>query len=286
MYRNYWKQNYRSTTMSSASGNILVKLNIDNSETDEFVNNMRSEIDIFTSRIKSSLVRGRSIANDTSIQSLFLNLSSMQSKLLCYLKDLDDKRFWLESLQDKIAHVQASRAALNLFRKEHKEKLLRFAEEQKRQRQIRMAQTLDLVRNRKQENLRYQHQTALQRIQDYNKAMVIRHGRSSWVQFDSEQSVDDSPSQKSTLGAQLPKYSNENPVFGYLYTPTTVYQVSQLHNHQPLSTEFNNVHVNHTQAPFMTCDPFISTQLQLQNQQTTNPTVKAEPKVAELIKID
>lgn len=42
---------------------------------------------------------GRSIANDTAVQTLFMNITAMHSRLLRYIQQQDDKRVYLESLQ-------------------------------------------------------------------------------------------------------------------------------------------------------------------------------------------
>lgn len=161
--------------MSSITSSIpLMKNPADDPELDEFTSLMRSQLDIFVNRMKSSSARGRNISNDTSIQALFLNISTLHSKLLTYIKEMDDKRMWYESLQDKIGQIKDSRAALDVLRQEHQEKLRRIAEEQERQRQIQMAHKLEIMRKKKQEYLQYQRQLALQRIQDQEREMQMR----------------------------------------------------------------------------------------------------------------
>lgn len=135
---------------------------------------MRAQVDIFVNRMKSNSSRGRSISNDSSVQTLFLNLTSLHSQQLSYIKEMDDKRMWYEQLQDKLAQIKDSRAALDVLRQEHVEKLRRMAEEQERQRQIQMAQKLEIMRKKKQEYLQYQRQLALQRIQEQEREMQLR----------------------------------------------------------------------------------------------------------------
>lgn len=60
---------------------------------------------------------------------------------------------YYEGLQDKLAQVKDARAALNALREEHREKLRREAEMAERQRQLQMAQKLDIMRKKKQEYL-------------------------------------------------------------------------------------------------------------------------------------
>lgn len=91
---------------------------------------MRSQVEIFVNRMKSNSSRGRSISNDSSVQTLFITLTSFHSNLVSYIKGMDDKRMWYEQLQDKLAQVKDSRAALDVLRQEHQDKLRAIAEEQ------------------------------------------------------------------------------------------------------------------------------------------------------------
>jgi growth factor-regulated tyrosine kinase substrate len=143
-------------------------------EIDEFTQSMRTQVEIFVNRMKSNSSRGRSIANDTSVQTLFMNITSMHSRLLTYIKEMDDKRLWYEQLQDKMSQIKDSRAALDVLRQEHIDKMRRIAEEQERQRQMQMAYKLEIMRKKKQEYLQYQRQLALQRIQEQEREMQMR----------------------------------------------------------------------------------------------------------------
>ena len=60
---------------------------------------------------------------------------------------------YFEGLQDKLTQVKDARAALNALREEHRERLRREAELAERQRQIQMAQKLEIMRQKKQEYL-------------------------------------------------------------------------------------------------------------------------------------
>lgn len=60
---------------------------------------------------------------------------------------------YYEGLQDKLVQVKDARAALDALRDEHREKLRREAEMAERQRQMQMAQKLDIMRKKKQEYL-------------------------------------------------------------------------------------------------------------------------------------
>lgn len=184
--RSYWEQRKVSESPASPSAPspmpqvtaaapvIANKMLPDEIQIDEFANNMRTQVEIFVNRMKSNSSRGRSISNDSSVQTLFMTLTSLHSNQLSYIKEMDDKRMWYEQLQDKLAQIKDSRAALDVLRQEHVEKLRRIAEEQERQRQIQMAQKLEIMRKKKQEYLQYQRQLALQRIQEQEREMQMR----------------------------------------------------------------------------------------------------------------
>ena len=61
-------------------------------EMEDFVHALRSQVEIFVNRMKSNSSRGRSIANDSSVQTLFMNITDMHSKLLRYIQQQDDSR--------------------------------------------------------------------------------------------------------------------------------------------------------------------------------------------------
>ncbi|XP_059047051.1 hepatocyte growth factor-regulated tyrosine kinase substrate-like [Achroia grisella] len=143
-------------------------------EIDEFIETLKSQIEIFVNRMKSNSSRGRSIANDTSVQTLFMNMTTMHSRLLRYIQQQDDKRVYLESLQDKVNQVRDSRAALDTLRAEHAARLTAQAEAAERQRQMQMAAKLQAMRKKKHEYLQYQRQLALQRVQEQEREMQMR----------------------------------------------------------------------------------------------------------------
>ncbi|XP_070070566.1 hepatocyte growth factor-regulated tyrosine kinase substrate isoform X1 [Drosophila takahashii] len=187
--RSYWEQRKISESSSMASPSApspmpptpqpqqimpLQTKSADELQIDEFAANMRTQVEIFVNRMKSNSSRGRSISNDSSVQTLFMTLTSLHSQQLSYIKEMDDKRMWYEQLQDKLTQIKDSRAALDQLRQEHVEKLRRIAEEQERQRQMQMAQKLDIMRKKKQEYLQYQRQLALQRIQEQEREMQLR----------------------------------------------------------------------------------------------------------------
>lgn len=71
----------------------------DDPEMDDFVAALKSQVEIFVNRMKSNSSRGRSIANDSSVQTLFMNITAMHSRLLRYIQQQDDERLRFEGLQ-------------------------------------------------------------------------------------------------------------------------------------------------------------------------------------------
>ncbi|RWS26954.1 Hepatocyte growth factor-regulated tyrosine kinase substrate-like protein, partial [Leptotrombidium deliense] len=175
---------------------------IQNGESEDlnaFLGTLRSAIEIFVNRMNSNQLRGRPIANDSAVQSLFLNLTNMHSQLLKHIQEVDDQRVYYESLQDKLSQIRDARAALDSLREEHQEKLRREAEEQERIRQQQMAQKLEIMRKKKQEYLQYQRQMALQRIQEQEREMQMRQEQlkyNLWQQQQQQQQQQQHPQQQ------------------------------------------------------------------------------------------
>ena len=121
-----------------------------NKEIDDFVDEVKKILEIYINRMKSDSIRGRSITNDTAVQSLFLQLQHLHPKLLSYIKYQEDARAYYENLQDKLTQLKDAREALNALRLENFEKKKRELEEQERIRQIQISQKLQFMRQQKQ----------------------------------------------------------------------------------------------------------------------------------------
>ncbi|XP_012590206.1 PREDICTED: hepatocyte growth factor-regulated tyrosine kinase substrate, partial [Condylura cristata] len=83
-------------------------------------------------------------------------------------------QFGVVTRKDKLAQIRDARGALSALREEHREKLRRAAEEAERQRQIQLAQKLEIMRQKKQEYLEVQRQLAIQRLQEQEKERQLR----------------------------------------------------------------------------------------------------------------
>lgn len=125
-----------------------------NKEIDEFVEEVKKILELYINRMKSDSIRGRSITNDTAVQSLFLQLQHLHPKLLSYIKYQEDARAYYENLQDKLTQLKDAREALNALRHENFEKKKRDLEERERIRQVQIAQKLQLMRQQKQVNFK------------------------------------------------------------------------------------------------------------------------------------
>ncbi|XP_032655051.1 hepatocyte growth factor-regulated tyrosine kinase substrate isoform X3 [Chelonoidis abingdonii] len=141
---------------------------------EQFLKALQNAVTTFVNRMKSNHIRGRSITNDSAVLSLFQSINNMHPQLLELLNQLDERRLYYEGLQDKLAQIRDARGALNALRDEHREKLRRAAEEAERQRQIQLAQKLEIMRQKKQEYLEMQRQLAIQRLQEQEKERQMR----------------------------------------------------------------------------------------------------------------
>lgn len=200
--------------MSNTSSCIKQQVNgVCDPEMDEFVQTLKSQVEIFVNRMKSNSSRGRSIANDSSVQTLFMNITAMHSRLLRYIQQQDDSRLYYEGLQDKLAQIKDARAALDALREEHCEKLRRQAEEAERQRQLQMAHKLEIMRKKKQEYLQYQRQLALQRIQEQEREMQMRQEQQK---------------QQYLMGSQYPYIGSPVHNAGQQYAPVYYHQYNPM----------------------------------------------------------
>nr|CAG4643924.1 EOG090X05AE [Lepidurus arcticus] len=140
----------------------------------DFVQRLRGQVEMFLNRLRSNSSRGRWVANDSSVQSLFLSLTQAHPSLLQHIAALDDQRMNLEHLQDKLTQARDNRAALDALREEHHDRRRREQEEAERTRQMQMAHKLEIMRLKKQEYLQYQRELAMQRIKEQERERQMR----------------------------------------------------------------------------------------------------------------
>lgn len=145
-----------------------------NAEIFDFREEIKKLLDIYVNRMKSDSMRGRSITNDTAVQSLFLQLQHLHPKLLAYIKYKEDARGYYENLQDKLTQLKDAREALNALRQENYEKKRLEMEEKERIRQIQIAQKLQAMRQQKQSYYLMQNQLNLRKLQDQERELKMR----------------------------------------------------------------------------------------------------------------
>jgi len=138
-------------------------------EIDEFTASLRAQLEMFVNRMKSNSSRGRPIANDTSVQTLFMNVMTLHGKLVGLIQEEEDSRVRLEGLQDKMSQVRDATAALEALREEEAERRRLEAEELERQRQVQIQAKLEVMRKKKAEYLEYQRQLAMQRMAEQER---------------------------------------------------------------------------------------------------------------------
>ena len=105
------KEGYLAAATSATSsdvgvGGFVPLAKREDEELDEFVTTLKTQVEIFVNRMKSNSSRGRSIATDSSVQTLFMNTMAMHSQLLRHIQAQEDKRVYYEGLQDKITQVR------------------------------------------------------------------------------------------------------------------------------------------------------------------------------------
>ncbi|GMR47514.1 hypothetical protein PMAYCL1PPCAC_17709, partial [Pristionchus mayeri] len=134
-------------------------------ETIQFCDQVKEQVTMMDSRIRSNIARGRSIINDSAILPLFEKLTSWHGEVLARMAKLDEDRANLESLQDHLAHIGEARQAMDALREEHGRRMREEEEERRRQKQAAMHYKLEMMRVKKHEMLMNQRHAALERFQ-------------------------------------------------------------------------------------------------------------------------
>merc|ERR1719305_1477099 len=195
--REYWEQQSRGTAKAAMAPQPLVEQEqvqvsppgsefhrAENEELDDFTMSLRTQLEIFVNRMKSNSSRGRPIATDSSVQTLFMNVMTMHGKLVKYIAEQEEERVMYEGLQDKLNQVKDARAALDALREEEAERKRLELEEAERQRQIQLAAKLEVMRKKKAEYLEYQRHVALQRMADQERevAKIAEANKAAYMQ--------------------------------------------------------------------------------------------------------
>ena len=89
---------------------------LDVEELDQFTETLSSQLEMFVTRMQSDCSRGRSIAGDSCVQTMFLRLMALHGRLVRLARAQEEERARYEELQDKVSQVQDARAALDALR--------------------------------------------------------------------------------------------------------------------------------------------------------------------------
>lgn len=143
-------------------------------EEEEFLKALRRSVEIFVNRMKSDAARGRSIAHDSSVQTLFSTIAAMHPRLMALMAEQEERRAYMESLQDRLMQMKDAREALDGLREEEREKRRKAAEEAQKQRQLAMNAKLAEYRARKFNYLEVQRQQLHQRMLEQERELAMR----------------------------------------------------------------------------------------------------------------
>ncbi|GAU95728.1 hypothetical protein RvY_07301 [Ramazzottius varieornatus] len=171
------------TARSSSSKSEDSYQNGDADETYQFIAALKTQIGVFTNRMKSNVNRGRPLANDPTITSLFNSLLPMRHQLMEYIQGQEHWKEYYERLQEKLTRLREAREALDVLREEHREKMRLEAEERHHEKQMQMVAKLDALRLRKREYLEHQRQIAYQQMQVQEQELMRRKQMSTYQPF-------------------------------------------------------------------------------------------------------
>ena len=171
------------TTHSNSSKSEDSYQNGDSDEIHQFIVALKTQIGVFTNRMKSNVNRGRPLANDPTITSLFNSLLPMRHQLMEYIQGQEHWKEYYERLQEKLTRLREAREALDVLREEHREKLRQEAEERHHLMQLQMVAKLDTLRLKKREYLEYQRQIAYQQMQAQEQELMRRKQMSAYQPF-------------------------------------------------------------------------------------------------------
>lgn len=242
------------------------------SELETFTETLNSTIEIFLNRLNSNKLRGRAIANDNGVQSLFLNLTNMHSQLIMYMQQTDEARTNCERLQDKINQIRDARAALDALREDYRDQMRRAAEEAERIRQQQMAQKLEIMRQKKHEYLQYQREVALQRMQEQERELMMRSEQLKYAAANTNSPVSSQWSAvpgsymppTSTIAGQHNYYMTSYPQSQAMVTPQSIINGQYVQAPLPNASNMVAAHTAPMSSPVV---PTIPTHMQQPQQQ-------------------
>ncbi|VDM16968.1 unnamed protein product [Hydatigera taeniaeformis] len=145
---------------------------------EEFLAALRKSLDVFSNRMRVCSQRGRQVATDSTLQTLFKTLHQMNLQLMQYSSDLEVRRTSLEKLQDQTAQIREAREALDDLRRDYAEQRRREEEEAHRQRQILMMQKVEVLRQQKMDAMEAQSR----QLMEQSMAFQQQYGQYGYAQ--------------------------------------------------------------------------------------------------------
>ncbi|OQV17152.1 Hepatocyte growth factor-regulated tyrosine kinase substrate [Hypsibius exemplaris] len=256
--------------------------NGESEEIQQFIAQLKSQVSIFTNRMKSNVNRRRPLATDPTVIAQFNNLLPMRHQLMDYIQTQENWKVFYERIQEKLIRLKEAREALDTLREEHRETKRIEAEERHRLMQMQMVAKLDTLRLKKREYLEYQRQVAFQQMQAQEQELQRRKQMSSYQPYafipggmagppgrPAMMAPPAYPGMPGSLQGALPQqYAPTGPPPGYYQHPHQGYQ-------QPMNQPPNpNIHHQSSQQPHYQPQPsgpeYQQYQYGLQQQQQQN----------------
>ncbi|KAK3726637.1 hypothetical protein QZH41_012290, partial [Actinostola sp. cb2023] len=127
------------------------------------VNNFESSLGMLSERMQTLSGKGKHIAMDATVQSLFQTVSAMHPQLLRMIEQQEEETGKYEALKERLGLVKEARATLDDARDQHREKVRQQELEQDMLRRMQIEQKLELMRQQKAEYMAYQQRLQTER---------------------------------------------------------------------------------------------------------------------------
>ena len=114
---------------------------------------IQQKLEMFLNRMRSNMARGRSISQDSAVQSAFQELSNLQPVLAKLIRANEMRRNHFESQQDMLSLMKDTRETLDSMRDDYQEKLRQEKLEKERQMMLQRQQKMEALRGLKQQFL-------------------------------------------------------------------------------------------------------------------------------------
>ena len=150
------------------------------------LSSIKNTLDLFVRRMQEVNASGRSIATDMSVQTMFQSLTAMHPQLLAEIDTLKQEKEKQHGIMQSLDEVKEARVSLDAMRRQHQDKmkqqqeelmmLARMQVEQKRAllQQLKAEDMAyqDLLRQRRQEEMTFQHTMMQQQLQQQREGEV------------------------------------------------------------------------------------------------------------------